>query len=139
MITGDLKQAAQGLGVEHQLQKLLFTAIEKGNNDHLSMTGVKDNSKILLIVEESPKKENHEEVNAPSEVSVGLAAVAEVREEVNKLSEQVSALEAVIQYGIKVEEKNILHLTEILMRQMLTLDGIEAQGEGRQQRRIEVS
>ncbi|GAA0144602.1 chaperone [Lithospermum erythrorhizon] len=136
---GDLKQVvAQELGVEPQVQKLLFRGIEKDDHDHLSMVGVKDNSKILLMVDKSLKKQNHEEVMAPNEVSIGEAAVAEVREEVDNLSGQVLALEAVIQSGTKVDEKDIVYVTEMLMRQLLKLDGIEAQGEGKLQRKIEV-
>lgn len=40
--------------------------------------------------------------------------------------------------GTKVEEKKFVEPTELLMRQLLTLDGIEAQGEARVQRKAEV-
>lgn len=40
--------------------------------------------------------------------------------------------------GTNVEDKDIIHLTEMLMRQLLKLDGIEAAGEGRVQRKSEV-
>lgn len=48
-------------------------------------------------------------------------------------------MQAVVNNGIKVDEKGITCLTEMLMRQLLKLDGIEADGEGRAQRRAEVS
>lgn len=41
--------------------------------------------------------------------------------------------------GNKVEDKEIVYLSEMLMRQLLKLDGIEAEGEGRIQRKMEVS
>ena len=41
--------------------------------------------------------------------------------------------------GTKVEEKEFDVLTELLMRQLLKLDGIEAEGEAKMQRKAEVS
>lgn len=41
--------------------------------------------------------------------------------------------------GTQVSDKDFLFLTEMLMRQLLKLDGIDAQGEGRIQRKLEVS
>ncbi|KAL0344435.1 UNVERIFIED_CONTAM: BAG family molecular chaperone regulator 4 [Sesamum radiatum] len=68
----------------------------------------------------------------------GNEAVAEVRKEVDKLKQQVLALQAVVDSGKKVDGKEIIYLTEMLMRQLLKLDGIETEGEGRVQRKMEV-
>lgn len=51
---------------------------------------------------------------------------------------QVLALQAVVDSGKKVDGKEIIYLTEMLMRELLKLDGIEAEGEGRVQRKMEV-
>lgn len=51
----------------------------------------------------------------------------------------MSALQAVVNGGTKVEDKQIVYLTEMLMRQLLKLDSIEAEGEGKMQRKQEVS
>lgn len=40
--------------------------------------------------------------------------------------------------GRKVEDKEFVVLTELLMMQLLKLDGIEAEGEARAQRKAEV-
>jgi hypothetical protein len=40
--------------------------------------------------------------------------------------------------GRKLEDKEFLVLTELLMMQLLKLDGIEAEGEARVQRKAEV-
>lgn len=48
------------------------------------------------------------------------------------------ALEGNVRYGTKVAEKEILVLTELLMVQLLKLDSIEADGEAKVQRKIEV-
>ncbi|KAL0338156.1 UNVERIFIED_CONTAM: BAG family molecular chaperone regulator 4 [Sesamum angustifolium] len=100
--------------------------------------GVKDNSKVLLMENMTCRENNAEEVKQTSVISRGGAAVAEIREEVDKLSEQVSALQAVVDSGTKVDDKDIIYLTEMLMRQLLKLDGIEAEGEGKVQRKMEV-
>ncbi|KAL3536553.1 hypothetical protein ACH5RR_005014 [Cinchona calisaya] len=137
---GDLKRViAQETGAEPQLQKLFFRGKEKEDDDLLQMAGVKDNSKVVLLMGNvGDKQMKPQEMNEPCEISKGAAAVAEVRAEVNKLSEQVSALEAVLYGGNKVEERNVVYLTEMLVRQLLKLDGIEAEGEGKIQRKLEV-
>lgn len=53
--------------------------------------------------------------------------------------EQVWALESVISKGGKVAEKQILNLTELLMNELLKLDGIVADGDVKLQRRLQVS
>ncbi|KAL0333176.1 UNVERIFIED_CONTAM: BAG family molecular chaperone regulator 4 [Sesamum angustifolium] len=71
-----------------------------------------------------------EEVQETCVISKGSEAVAEVRKEVDKLEQQVLALQVVVDSGKKVDGKEIIYLTEMLMRQLLKLDGIEAEGEG---------
>ena len=51
---------------------------------------------------------------------------------------QVNALEATVRGGTKVTDKEFVVLTELLMMQLLKLDSIEADGEAKVQRRIEV-
>lgn len=51
---------------------------------------------------------------------------------------QVSVLEVAINAGDKASEKEFLLLTELLMKQLLKLDGIEAEGEAKLQRKAEV-
>lgn len=52
---------------------------------------------------------------------------------------KVIALEAIVRGGTKVSEKKFLVLTELLMVQLLQLDTIEANGEAKVQRKVEVS
>ncbi|KAK3037055.1 hypothetical protein RJ639_031772 [Escallonia herrerae] len=68
---------------------------------------------------------------------VGSTELTRVGLEVEILSEQVTALQTVVCGGSKVEEKDIVFVTEMLMRQLLKLDGIEAEGEAKQQRKME--
>ncbi|KAK6927116.1 BAG domain [Dillenia turbinata] len=53
-------------------------------------------------------------------------------------SEKVAALETAVQGDTKVEDKDLLVLTELLMAQLLKLDSVEAEGEAKVQRRSEV-
>ncbi|XP_059668034.1 BAG family molecular chaperone regulator 4 [Cornus florida] len=136
---GDLKKLiAQETSLEPKEQRLLFRGKEKEDHDYLHMAGVKDNAKLLLMEDLASKEKKLEEVKGSIESSRGCEAVAEVRAEIDKLSEQVGALEAVVYGGTKVMEKEFIVLSELLMRQLLKLDSIEAEGEGRLQRKIEV-
>ncbi|KAH6787047.1 hypothetical protein C2S52_006599 [Perilla frutescens var. hirtella] len=139
---GDLKSViAQKKGLKPENLKLLFRGKEKEDGDHLLTAGVKDNSKVLLLMEE--EEDTTSVQRSPEKVetiiiSRGGEAVAVVREEIDKLAEQVAALQAVVDGGTKVDDKDFLFLTEMLMRQLLKLDGIEAEGEGKVQRKMEV-
>ncbi|KAL9150565.1 hypothetical protein ABFS82_12G176500 [Erythranthe guttata] len=81
---------------------------------------------------DEPKSQEEEEI------SKGEEAVAQVRKEVDILEHQVLALQVVVNNGSKVDGKEISYLTEMLMMKLLKLDGIEAEGEGRAQRRMQV-
>ena len=52
---------------------------------------------------------------------------------------QVGALRKVICEGHKVFHKDLNILVEMLERQLLKLDGIKAEGEGKLQRKMEVT
>ncbi|GMP85959.1 hypothetical protein CsSME_00038929 [Camellia sinensis var. sinensis] len=135
---GDLKRCiAQQTSLEPNQQRLLFRGKEKEDREHLHMAGVKDNAKVLLIQEPTRKERKHEEAKS-IEMSSACPAVAEVKPEVDKLAEEVAALEVVVNGGTKVGEKDFVVLSELLMRQLLKLDSIEAEGEGKVQRKLQV-
>ncbi|KAG4152616.1 hypothetical protein ERO13_D04G133700v2 [Gossypium hirsutum] len=79
-----------------------------------------------------------EEVKESEEISKAFAAVAGVRKEVDKLSERVVALEVAVNSGTKVTDEEFVVPAELLMRELLKLDGIGAEGEARLQRKAEV-
>jgi hypothetical protein len=137
---GDLKQLiSHETGLEPKKQRLFFRGIEKENEACLQMAGLKNNSKLLLREDTTYGEEiKVEDVKEDSVPSKGSEAVAVVRSEDDKLAEQVAALKTVVCGGTKVAEKDIIFLIEMLERQLLKLDGIEADGEGRIQRKMEV-
>lgn len=93
MIAGQVKDIiAQVIGLEPKVQKLLFRGKEKEDQEYLSVAGVKDNSKLLLMEDTTSTEKTPEEVKENSVISIGGEAVAEVRAEVDKLSEQVDNL-----------------------------------------------
>lgn len=51
---------------------------------------------------------------------------------------QVSAFESIISKGAKVAETDLLSLVELLMNQLLRLDGITGDGDVKLQRKMQV-
>ncbi|KAI3805774.1 hypothetical protein L1987_21660 [Smallanthus sonchifolius] len=140
---GDLKGViAKATGLDPKVQNVLFRGKEKDDHESLQMAGVKDNAKVILIETTPTKTEDLEKVEEIKEnieeISRGLEAVNQVREENNQFEEQVVSLETVVCSGTQVADKDFIFLTEMLMRQLLKLDGIDAEGEGRIQRKLEV-
>ncbi|XP_042515141.1 BAG family molecular chaperone regulator 4 isoform X1 [Macadamia integrifolia] len=136
---GELKKViVQETGLEPKEQRLLFRGKEKEDDECLHMVGVKDMSKVVLMEDPASKEKKLDEMKRNQEISKACEAVAKVRAEVNKLSEKVAALEAAVRGGTKVADKEFFVLTELLMVQLLKLDSIEAEGEAKAQRRIEV-
>lgn len=89
MDAGDLKSlVAQEVGLKPETLKLLFRGKEKEDDDHLHEAGVKDGSKVLAVEDTISVQKIPEEVETVV-VSRGDGAVAKVREEVDKLADQV--------------------------------------------------
>lgn len=136
---GELKKLlASKTGLEPEDQKLFFRGREKDDGEALSMAGLKDLSKLLLLERPASKERKMEEERKKAEVLKACEAVTEVRTEVDKLSQKVSSLQASVHSGTKVDEKEFIISTELLMVQLLKLDSIEAEGEAKAQRKDEV-
>ncbi|TYG84770.1 hypothetical protein ES288_D01G275700v1 [Gossypium darwinii] len=158
--SGELKkQIAEETGLEPDKQRVLFRGKEKEDDVHLSSAGMKDKSKILVLenptgkvkkveemanveekVEEliARKESKVEEIKETEEMSKAFAAVGRVRKEVDKLSERVAAIEVAVNSGTKIAAEEFDVSAELLMRELLKLDGIEAEGEAKLQRKAEV-
>ncbi|KAK7260008.1 hypothetical protein RIF29_25694 [Crotalaria pallida] len=136
---GDVKKLLlHKTGLDPEEQRLFFRGIEKEDKEHLHLEGVKDKSKLLLLEGTASKERKLEETRKQNEMSKASEAIAIVRAEVDKLSNRVTALEVAINAGNKASEKEFLELTELLMSQLLKLDGIKAEGEVKLQRKAEV-
>ncbi|KAI5391950.1 BAG family molecular chaperone regulator 4 [Lathyrus oleraceus] len=136
---GDFKKLlVNKTGLESEQQRIFFRGIEKNDREKLHLEGVKDKSKILLLERAASKEKKLEETRKLNEMSKAIEAITGVRAEVDKLSDRVSVLEVAINAGDKASEKEFLLLTELLMKQLLKLDGIEAEGEAKLQRKAEV-
>ncbi|EEF45740.1 BAG family molecular chaperone regulator 4 [Ricinus communis] len=136
---GDLKKVlVHEAGLEAEEQRLLFRGKEKEDNECLHMEGVKDLSKVILLEDPACKERKLEEMKKNEAILKACEAVARVRAEVDKLSQKVVTLETTVSSGTLVAEKEFIVLTELLMVQLLKLDMIEADGEAKVQRRIEV-
>ncbi|XP_050213908.1 BAG family molecular chaperone regulator 4-like [Mercurialis annua] len=72
------------------------------------------------------------------EMLKAFQSIAAIREEVDKLAERVSVLEVAVNSGTKVANEEFAASAELLMRQLLKLDTIEAEGEAKMQRKAEV-
>jgi len=137
---GDLKKLlSQETGLEPQEQRLLFRGKEKENDEYLHIAGVKDMAKVILMEDPASKERKLEEMKRNQSITKSCQAISAVKAEVDKLSVQVSAIEAAVNGGTKVADNNFIVVTEMLMIQLLKLDSIEAEGEAKVQRRIEVS
>ncbi|CAK7343828.1 unnamed protein product [Dovyalis caffra] len=147
-------------GLESEKQKILFRGNEKEDGENLQEAGVKNKSKILVLEEvrkekkleemkgseetsKGPVNENGEEMSRmevkgnEQEMAKAFQAIAETRAEIDKLAERVAALEVAVNGGTKVSEDELVVCAEMLMRQLLKLDTVEAEGEARIQRKAE--
>ncbi|KAE9610861.1 hypothetical protein Lal_00031558 [Lupinus albus] len=136
---GDVKKLlVHKTGLDPEEQRLFFRGIEKEDKEQLHLEGVKHKSKILLLERIASKERKLEETRKHNEMSKASEAIAVVRAEVDKLSVRVTTLEVSISGGNKASEKAFLELTELLMTELLKLDGIKAEGEVKLQRKAEV-
>ncbi|XP_054799513.1 BAG family molecular chaperone regulator 4-like [Prosopis cineraria] len=136
---GDLKRALESeTGLKPEEQRLIFRGKEKEDEERLDMVGVKDMSKIILLEDPASRDRKLKEIQKNEDILKASESVSIVRSEVDKLSEKVGALERTVNGGTKVAEKEFVILTELLMVQLLKLDSIEADGEAKAERRIEV-
>ncbi|XP_059660895.1 BAG family molecular chaperone regulator 4-like [Cornus florida] len=136
---GDLKKVlAHETGLEPKAQRLLFRGKEKGDEECLHMVGVKDMSKLILLEDPASKERKLKEMNRNQSVLKAYEAVATVSAEVDKLRDKVVALDTTVHNCTKVADREFAVLTELLMVQLLKLDTIEADGEAKVQRRVEV-
>ncbi|XP_058085980.1 BAG family molecular chaperone regulator 1-like [Magnolia sinica] len=136
---GELKKMLAGpTGLHPQDQKLLFKDKERDSKAYLDTSGVKERSKIVLMEDPTSQERRYIEMRKNAKMERASKSISEISLEVDKLAGQVSALDSVISKGGKVAEKEVLNLIELLMMQLIKLDGIMADGDVKLQRRMQV-
>ncbi|KAI4295026.1 hypothetical protein MLD38_040702 [Melastoma candidum] len=136
---GELKKMLTGpTGLHHQDQKLIFKDKERDSNAFLDMVGVKDKSKIVLIEDPISQEKRYLEMRKSAKMEKASKSISEISLEVDRLAGQVSAMDSVINKGGKIPETQVLTLIELLMNQLLKLDGIVADGDVKLQRKMQV-
>ncbi|XP_061359848.1 BAG family molecular chaperone regulator 1-like isoform X1 [Gastrolobium bilobum] len=136
---GELKKMLSGpTGLDHQDQKLFYKDKERDSKAFLDMVGVKDKSKIVLMEDPLSQEKRYLEMRKNVKMERAAKSISEISLEVDRLAGQVSVLESIISKGGKVADTDVLSLIELLMNQMLKLDGVMADGDVKLQRKIQV-
>ncbi|KAG6746424.1 hypothetical protein POTOM_050964 [Populus tomentosa] len=135
----ELKKMLSGpTGLHHQDQKLIYKDKERDSKAFLDISGVKDKSKMVLVEDPISQEKRFLEMRKNAKMEKASKSISEISFEVDRLAGQVSALESVITKGGKVAEKTVLNLIELLMNQLLKLDGIMVDGDVKLQRKMQV-
>ncbi|RDX70169.1 BAG family molecular chaperone regulator 1 [Mucuna pruriens] len=136
---GELKKMLSGLtGLHHQDQKLFYKDKERDSKAFLDIVGVKDKSKIVLVEDPISQEKRLLEIRKNAKMEKAAKSISEISFEVDRLAGRVSAFESIISKGGKVAETDVLSLIELLMNQLLKLDGIMADGDVKLQRKMQV-
>ncbi|KAJ0705495.1 putative Ubiquitin-like domain, BAG domain, Ubiquitin-like domain superfamily [Helianthus annuus] len=136
---GELKKMLSGpTGLHHEDQKLMYKDKERSSKTYLDVVGVKDRSKMVLVEDPISQEKRYIEMRKNAQMEKAAKSISEISLEVDRLAGQVSALESAISKGGKVAEKTLLNLIELLMNQLLKLDGITADGDVKLQRKMQV-
>ncbi|CAN4085280.1 unnamed protein product [Withania somnifera] len=136
---GELKKMLTGLtGLHHEDQKLLYKDKERDNNAFLDIAGVKDKSKVVLVEDPLSQEKRYLEMRKNAKMEQAAKTISDISFEVDRLAGQVSAFESIISKGAKVIEKDLVNVIELLMNQLLKLDGIVAEGDVKLQRKMQV-
>ncbi|CAA2981558.1 BAG family molecular chaperone regulator 1-like [Olea europaea subsp. europaea] len=135
---GELKKRLTGpTGLHHQDQKLYYKDKERDSKAFLDTTGVKDKSKLVLVEDTIGKEKRYLEVKKNAKIEKDKKLISEISLEVDRLARQVSSLESIISRGGKVVEKDVLNLIELLMNQLLKLEGVIGDDDVKLQRKMQ--
>lgn len=136
---GELRKLlAERTGIHPQDQKILFKDKERDSAAYLDTSGVKDRSKLVVVEDPAAQARRMLEMRRSAKLEKDVKSIFQISLEVDKLVTQVAALEGVISKGGKVADNEVLRLTELLMNELVKLDGVIADGDVKLQRRIQV-
>ncbi|KAK4491567.1 hypothetical protein RD792_002319 [Penstemon davidsonii] len=127
---GELKKLLTAeTGLQPDEQRLVFRGNVRENGDYLDMCGVKDRAKVILIEDPESKARKMIEMRRNAKIQATHRLIDDVSMEVNRLEEQVCAIEKSVANGSKVADLQITTLIEMLMRQAVKLDSIPGDGD----------
>ncbi|XP_015083354.1 BAG family molecular chaperone regulator 3-like [Solanum pennellii] len=136
---GELKKMLAGpTGLHTEDQKIFYKEKEKDSRNFLDVSGIKDGSKLVLIEDEISREKRYLESRRNAKMENASKEITSIRLEIDKLAKQVANVEMDIYGGKKVTETLLLSLIEMLMTQLIKLDGITADGDLKLQRRMQV-
>lgn len=137
---GELKKLLTApTGLHHQDQKLFFKDKERDSKAFLDTSGVKNRSKIVLMEDPISQEKRYLEMRRTAKMQSASKSITEISLEVDRLGIQVASLDSVISSkGGKVAESELVGLIELLMNQLLKLDGVIADGDVKLQRKMQV-
>lgn len=136
---GELKKMLVGpTGLHAEDQKIFYKEKEKDSRSFLDVAGLKDGSKLVLIEDEISKEKRYLESRKNAKMENASKEITTIRLDIDKLAKQVANVEMDIYGGKKVTETLLLSLIELLMTQLIKLDGITADGDVKLQRRMQV-
>lgn len=137
---GELKKLlAAPTGLHPQDQKVFFKDKERDSKAYLDVVGVKERSKIVLVEDPTSQERRYLEMRKTAKMEKASKSISEISLEVDQLAAQVSALDTLISKGGKVAENKVLNLIELLMNQLIKLDGIMVDGDVKMQRKMLVT
>ncbi|KAE8698869.1 Detected protein of confused Function [Hibiscus syriacus] len=101
------------------------------------MCGVKDRSKLVLMEDPASIERRFIQIRRNAKIQTAQRAINHVSMELDKLTDQVSAIEKSISNGAKVPEVQITTLIDMLMRQAVKLDDVAAEGDAVAQKHLQ--
>ncbi|XP_020676895.1 BAG family molecular chaperone regulator 2 [Dendrobium catenatum] len=136
---GELRKLlSERTALHPQDQKIFFKDKERDSAAYLDTSGVKDRSKLVVVEDPAAKAKRVLEMRRAAKLEKAAKSISQISLEVDELASQVSALEGVILKGGKVADNEVLRLTELLMNELIKLEGVLADGDVKLQRRLQV-
>ncbi|XP_074582846.1 BAG family molecular chaperone regulator 1-like [Curcuma longa] len=137
---GDLKKmVAERVGMHPLDQRIIYKDKERDSAAFLDTAGVKDRSKLVVEEDATAKAKRLLEMRKNHKMEKATKAIASIARDVDKLASKVLALETIVNKGGRVVEEDVIRLIELLMNELIKLDGVVADGDAKQQRRNQVN
>ncbi|KAH9624518.1 hypothetical protein KSS87_019492 [Heliosperma pusillum] len=149
---GELKKKLTGpTGLHHEDQKVYYKDKERSSKEFLDIVGVKDKSKLVVVEDPVSQEKRYLEMKRNAKMEKAAKSISQISLEVDKLAAQLFAqsrenleklevadLESVILKGGRVAETEVVSVIELLMNELIKLDGIVADGDVKLQRKMQV-